>query len=127
MVLITPLEVNRAAEYLEMEYGEFINTFTDQGGKKFFLKDVDDACIFFENNACQIYDVRPTQCRTFPFWPSNLKSKYRWKTVSEKCEGIGQGKRYSIDEINVIKGEEGETRPGPTPIQTMDQTISPEE
>ncbi|MBW2259743.1 MAG: YkgJ family cysteine cluster protein [Deltaproteobacteria bacterium] len=27
-------------------------------------------CLFFDekNRRCSIYDVRPTQCRTFPFW-----------------------------------------------------------
>ena len=38
------------------------------------------ACIFLDKhtNQCQIYEARPTQCRTYPFWPSIVESVQDW-------------------------------------------------
>ena len=56
-------------------------------------------CIFLEDNRCIIYPVRPLQCRTFPFWPENLKSHFRWSQLKQFCRGIDQGKHHSIEKI----------------------------
>ena len=42
------------------------------------------ACVFLEKetNHCQIYEARPTQCRTYPFWPSIMKAPDAW---NEEC------------------------------------------
>ncbi len=44
------------------------------------LKREEGACIFLDrsSNKCGIYDVRPVQCRTYPFWPSLLESPDDW-------------------------------------------------
>ncbi len=41
------------------------------------LENGDYACIFFDLEAerCTIYEVRPEQCRTFPFWDEYLIEK----------------------------------------------------
>ena len=37
------------------------------------------SCTFLdESGQCSIYDVRPVQCRTYPFWPSLLEKKRNW-------------------------------------------------
>ncbi len=59
----------------------------------------DGRCIFLEGQGCSIYPVRPLQCRTYPFWPENLKSAYRWKQVGKECPGIGKGKKVTHQEI----------------------------
>ena len=43
-----------------------------------------EACIFLDEttNQCQIYEARPAQCRTYPFWPSILLSPEKW---NEEC------------------------------------------
>lgn len=37
-------------------------------------------CIFLEEDGktCSIYQHRPTQCRTFPYWPSLLDNRTNW-------------------------------------------------
>jgi len=52
---------------------------------------------------CMIYPVRPTQCRTWPFWPSNLTSQKAWNKAAQKCPGINHGKHYASQEIEKIK------------------------
>ncbi len=52
-----------------------------------------------ETRKCQAYDARPRQCRTWPFWDSNLKSPQAWKQTCEVCPGSGKGQLYSLDTI----------------------------
>lgn len=65
-------------------------------------------CIFWDRNAgCTIYPVRPRQCRTWPFWNSNVASQEAWQEVRQVCPGAGQGELISAEEItrriNVIR------------------------
>jgi Fe-S-cluster containining protein len=48
-------------------------------------------CIFLDGeNRCRIYQVRPLQCRTYPWWPE-LMNRRAWRLEARRCEGIGQG------------------------------------
>ena len=57
-------------------------------------------CIFYDRSAgCTIYSVRPRQCRTWPFWESNLRTPADWKRTCTVCPGSGKGELISADEI----------------------------
>jgi Fe-S-cluster containining protein len=50
-------------------------------------------CVFLERDErgrgkCSIYHARPTQCRTWPFWVSNLKSPRAWAEAAKDCPGM---------------------------------------
>ncbi|MCR8689344.1 MULTISPECIES: YkgJ family cysteine cluster protein [Campylobacter] len=47
------------------------------------------ACIFFDekNKNCSIYEYRPKQCRSFPFW-EHFKTNY--KELEMECIGVKQ-------------------------------------
>ncbi len=45
-------------------------------------------CIFLEGKRCKIYQGRPRQCRTFPWWPEYLSTKEAWNEAAQRCEGI---------------------------------------
>jgi Fe-S-cluster containining protein len=47
-------------------------------------------CIFWKNG-CLMYDARPLQCKTFPFWQSILVSPKSWKWAGDSCPGVGTG------------------------------------
>ena len=50
-------------------------------------------CVFLDKKkGCRIYEIRPRQCRSYPFWPEILHSRTSWKNEARRCEGIGQGK-----------------------------------
>ena len=44
-------------------------------------------CIFFnsQKKACSIYEVRPHQCRQFPFW--EIYRTY-WQSLVKECPGV---------------------------------------
>jgi Fe-S-cluster containining protein len=58
-------------------------------------------CTFFEAQTrhCTVYNARPAQCRTWPFWNSNLESRETWKETQEGCPGAGHGTFFPLEEI----------------------------
>src|SRR5438445_2470108 len=57
-------------------------------------------CIFYDKTAgCTIYPVRPRQCRTWPFWESNVATPEAWQRTCEGCPGAGQGELIPAEEI----------------------------
>ena len=78
-------------------------TFKDDGYR--CLKSVDDGCIFLANRRCTIHEVKPTQCRTWPFWTGNLERKVWEGDVASFCAGVGKGRLYTREEIEAIATE----------------------
>ncbi|MFQ5425113.1 MAG: YkgJ family cysteine cluster protein [Phycisphaerae bacterium] len=50
---------------------------------------------------CGIYPVRPLQCRTWPFWSSNLSSPAAWSAASLTCPGINNGEHHDLVQIEI--------------------------
>jgi hypothetical protein len=89
---VSEKEIEKIAQYLQMEPAEFRERYTRPAEGRITLIEYklginNYACIFFEptSGKCQIYPVRPTQCRTYPFWDI---FKERWKEVARECPGI---------------------------------------
>lgn len=58
-------------------------------------------CVFLKGKKCEIYELRPKQCRTFPWWPGNLASEKEWKEGTRHCEGVNEeAPLVSYDEIS---------------------------
>ena len=57
-------------------------------------------CIFWSREVgCTVYDARPVQCRTWPFWAENFETPQAWEGVKRGCPGAGQGRVYTVEEI----------------------------
>ncbi|HLC23137.1 MAG TPA: YkgJ family cysteine cluster protein [Dehalococcoidia bacterium] len=59
-------------------------------------------CPFFKENRCDVYEARPWQCRTWPFWPENMRRDVWEREVATYCPGIGKGRLYTAEEIEEI-------------------------
>jgi Fe-S-cluster containining protein len=58
-------------------------------------------CVFYDHvKGCTIYAVRPPQCRTWPFWESNLATPEDWERTCQVCPGSGQGDVIPVEEIS---------------------------
>lgn len=55
-------------------------------------------CIFW-GNGCAVYENRPFQCRSYPFWEFFLADKGAWDQEAIHCAGMGKGRLYSFEEI----------------------------
>jgi hypothetical protein len=56
-------------------------------------------CILWEDRGCSIYEARPLQCRSYPFWSSCLSSSDEWLYQARQCPGIGTGPLHSRETI----------------------------
>jgi Fe-S-cluster containining protein len=57
-------------------------------------------CVFYDRRGgCTVYAVRPRQCRTWPFWESNVRTPADWQRTCEVCPGSGQGELIPAEEI----------------------------
>jgi len=79
------------------------------GNREFTLKEKENTdCIFFvRGEGCSIYSVRPRQCRTWPFWRSNLASRRHWLSAASSCPGMNQGTLHSPEEIEKSEAQDG--------------------
>ena len=112
-VYVSDEDIRYLAHELNLTLSQFADKFLEVHEEQLVLRSSGDDCIFFQDDRCQVYSVRPTQCRTYPFWPANMKSQYRWKIVAGECEGIGRGRPYSRREIEEILAQTRETDQGP--------------
>jgi uncharacterized protein len=78
-------------------------TVLDEGER--MLKMDQPTCPFLEGWKCGVYPARPTQCRTFPFWPENLKSKAAWDKLQGYCPGIDRGPLHPLAMIRSTAAE----------------------
>jgi len=69
----------------------------------YFLKETKDQsgeCRFLDKDSrCRVYRARPTQCRTWPFWPENMNAKTWTKEIAVFCPGVGKGAGVSSDHV----------------------------
>ena len=65
----------RLAAHFKISTAEFTARYTEKEDGLYQLKYADKDCPFMKDNRCEVYDARPWQCRTWPFWPENMKDR----------------------------------------------------
>ena len=90
-IFVSIMEIENIAKYLQIDIDEFIKQYTRKIGSRFSLVEKPHisgrACIFFNDNnkKCDIYELRPSNCRSFPFWDI---FKNNPKCVARECIGV---------------------------------------
>ena len=92
-VWVTENEIELIAQFLNISkeevYAKHIRTLGDRLAlTEQKPKNGQYDCTFLKGKQCDIYSVRPKQCKTFPWWTENLKSPEAWAEAAESCEGI---------------------------------------
>lgn len=98
-------EMDRLAAGLAMERADFARKYVRSVDHGYSLRDKGPHgdCVFLgDDRRCSVYDHRPTQCRTWPFWPANLTSRKAWASAAERCPGMEDGERHSEDRIEAV-------------------------
>jgi Fe-S-cluster containining protein len=102
-------EITALAEYHGQTVAEFTALHVRQVGHRRSLREqVNGDCVFYDKiQGCTVYPVRPRQCRTWPFWESNVVTPEAWERTCAICPGSGQGELIAAEEItrrlNVIR------------------------
>jgi hypothetical protein len=101
-VWVNKAEIEAIASVLSLDVETLQRRYLRQVGIRKSLAEFSDGdCIFFDNKnrGCQIYEVRPRQCRTWPFWVSNLRTPETWRQTCRDCPGTNHGPLVSLREI----------------------------
>jgi len=108
-IWVTRPEIEIIADFLKISPGQLREKYLKRVGLRTTI--IEDRptkdCVFLQDSAgrkiCKVYPVRPSQCRSWPFWPNNLSSAGAWNKAAQKCPGINRGRRYSFEEIEKIR------------------------
>ncbi len=102
-VWVNKEDIANLAARTGMEPDEFEAEYVRDVGKRKSLKEKADQnfdCVFLDaNRKCTVYEARPRQCRTWPFWDSNVRTPEDWQTTCQACPGSGKGRLYQLGEI----------------------------
>lgn len=90
VVWVTEQEIEKMAAFLKLNFKDFTKRYIRTVNGRLALVELrkNYDCIFLKDNKCSLYEVRPKQCRTFPWWAHNLTSEKDWQEAALYCEGI---------------------------------------
>jgi len=100
-VWVTDDEIADIANFLAEPIHQTEALYTKAVGRDISLRERGNGdCVFYDRKqGCTIYQVRPRQCRTWPFWQSNIATPEDWKQTCQSCPGSGQGELIPVEEI----------------------------
>lgn len=90
-VFLTEEDIQKLLQHLKISKEEFVRRYTKSFNGRLSLRDdtPNYSCIFLKDGKyCQVYQARPVQCKTYPYWLGNISSEAQWMEESERCEGI---------------------------------------
>lgn len=98
-------ELDRIAGRLGLSADQFRQQHTRRVGARLsLLEKWNGDCEFLlrredGSSGCSIYADRPLQCRTWPFWKSNVRSRRSWEHAARDCPGMNDGEHHALPVI----------------------------
>jgi len=95
-------EIQALAAAVGIDAESFEDQYVRRVGARKSLKEFPNGdCVLFDpvRRCCTVYGARPRQCRTWPFWNSNVESPEAWADTCKACPGSGNGQLHQLDEI----------------------------
>jgi len=111
----TAAEARAIAEKIGVSVETFMTEYTRDTAQGRSIKDLRLAgakgydCVFLDRETapgkarCSVYEVRPMQCRTWPFWGSNLVSRDEWNESGKNCPGLNTGPLHSTEHVRLTR------------------------
>jgi Fe-S-cluster containining protein len=111
-VYLNEIDLKRAARFVKMSARAFEEKYIYRTTHQMrFRKPPDKQCPFLEDHGCSIHPAKPTQCRTFPFWPELVESRAEWNRTARYCPGIGKGPLIQIGTAMEMAEEQRKAHP----------------
>jgi Fe-S-cluster containining protein len=100
-VWVTDEELATIAKFLGQPLNEVRDLYSRRAsGRRSLRERPNGDCVFWDHRkGCTIYSVRPPQCRTWPFWESNVATPEDWEHTCQVCPGSGKGEVIPVEEI----------------------------
>lgn len=101
-VFLSQQDLNHLSERFHMEEKQFLQKYCRYVDGQYALLDKPNTdCIFLQDNRCSVYEDRPIQCRTFPWWIYNLRNIDDWNQAAERCEGVNHKDAPIVDALTI--------------------------
>ena len=107
-VYLDPGDVDRLAAALGLARDAFFERHVVEDDGYLALRMNGPDCPFLRGSGCGVYESRPNQCRTFPFWRENLRSRTTWERLRSFCPGIGSGDVHAVETIRAVAAKNTE-------------------
>jgi Fe-S-cluster containining protein len=111
-VFLSEKDADLLAVECQMPYADFVKTYCrwvpagynpdGNGEYRLSLKEKSGFDCIFWKDGCLVYNARPLQCRTFPFWESVVGSSDSWELTKAGCPGMGKGELHSMNAIQSL-------------------------
>lgn len=101
-VWVNQAEIKALAKRLGLSRAEFEQRYVRKiGVRRSLVEHANGDCVFFDSTTrrCTVYEQRPRQCRTWPFWESNVASPEDWAETCRACPGSGRGQLFTVEQI----------------------------
>lgn len=100
-VFLTLKDRQKMAKLLKISTLRFTKTYCEKKNGFFHIieRPENTDCLFLKKKQCSVYEARPTQCRTWPFWPEIMNARSWKKEIIDFCPGAGKGKVWSYSQI----------------------------
>ncbi len=100
-VWVDVAEIDRLAAHRGLSRDEFARRFVRRVVNRYSLTEKPGGdCVFWEQGqGCTVYEARPEQCRTWPFWPDNVETPVDWERTESVCPGAGRGPLHELSTI----------------------------
>lgn len=104
-IWVSDEEILALAAELKLDEPTFRSRHTRRAGRRTSLHELKNGdCEFLRREPggkayCGVYGARPLQCRTWPFWASNLDSQKDWKLAGVTCPGMNHGTHHPLPVI----------------------------
>lgn len=104
-VWISDAEITALAAHLHLDEPWFRLRYTVRDGRSGVSlaekgRSENYRCVFYQPGAgCTVYEHRPAQCRSWPFWRSVVRSEATWNEHSRGCPGMDTGTVHTADII----------------------------
>jgi hypothetical protein len=112
-VLVNDDEIAALARRFNMSVAAFLDEHTHATAEGRSLREKRSVggldCTFLDRDkipgkaVCGVYEDRPRQCRTWPFWPSVVKSRASWERAKRVCPGMDTGKKHGLVQIRIAR------------------------
>jgi uncharacterized protein len=103
-VWVSKEDIENIASFLKMSFDDFMKKYTRICfGKVSLIEKPNFDCIFYENKKCKIYNSRPIQCATYPWWPNILKDEKSLNSIKEDCPGLDAPDAKEVDPNYITK------------------------
>lgn len=104
-VWVEETDIHAIAEYRGETVEEFARIHVRPAGRRRSLRErANGDCVMLSRDPdgkarCSIYPVRPLQCRTWPFWKSNVATADDWSNAARSCPGMNKGAHHPLPVI----------------------------